>query len=161
MSYCTECWYDELLVREIASSRIPIIVGVGHEVDESLSDLVADKSASTPSNAAQMLVPDRFDATENLKYRMNNLATNFINKIENIESSNKDQLVRAVEKIEIKLESFDQKLNSLKTVLGAFNPRSVLERGYAIIRGRIATNEMIEIQTIKNTIKAEIKEIYE
>src|SRR5665648_4350 len=49
---------DEPLVRAIASSRIPTLVGVGHEIDESLADLAADVRAATPSNAAQILVPD-------------------------------------------------------------------------------------------------------
>ena len=48
---------DEALVREIAGSRIPIITGIGHEIDESLADLAADVVASTPTNAAEILTP--------------------------------------------------------------------------------------------------------
>ena len=50
---------DEELVRRIAASKIPVITGIGHEVDESLADLAADIRASTPSNVAEMLTPDR------------------------------------------------------------------------------------------------------
>lgn len=50
---------DEPLVRAIAGSRIPTIVGVGHEVDVTLADMVADVRAATPSNAAQIVVPDK------------------------------------------------------------------------------------------------------
>ncbi len=53
------CFNDELLAREIASSRIPVITGIGHEVDESIADLVADQRASTPSNCAEMLTQDK------------------------------------------------------------------------------------------------------
>ncbi|MDR0980144.1 MAG: exodeoxyribonuclease VII large subunit [Candidatus Nomurabacteria bacterium] len=48
---------DEALARAIRASRIPVLVGVGHEVDESIADLVADVRASTPTHAAQLLTP--------------------------------------------------------------------------------------------------------
>ena len=53
------CFNDEELVRAITSSKIPVITGIGHEVDESLSDLAADIRASTPSNCAEILSKDR------------------------------------------------------------------------------------------------------
>ena len=49
---------DEELVREAARCRVPVVSAVGHEVDVSLLDLVADARAATPSQAAEMLVPD-------------------------------------------------------------------------------------------------------
>ena len=50
---------DEKLVRAVAASKIPVITGIGHEIDTSLCDMAADVVASTPSNAAQMLSRDR------------------------------------------------------------------------------------------------------
>ena len=61
------CFNDEKLVREIAVSKIPVITGIGHEVDESLADLAADVRASTPSNAAEMLTKDRKVEREKLR----------------------------------------------------------------------------------------------
>ena len=49
---------DELVVRAIARAGTPVVSAVGHEIDISLSDLVADARAATPSQAAEMLVPD-------------------------------------------------------------------------------------------------------
>src|SRR5579862_4762896 len=49
----------ELVTRAIAGSRVPTLVAIGHEVDTSLAELAADQRASTPSNAAELLVPDR------------------------------------------------------------------------------------------------------
>jgi len=49
---------DERVVRKISSSRIPTLVAIGHEINLSLGELAADKRASTPSNAAELMVPD-------------------------------------------------------------------------------------------------------
>ncbi len=50
---------DETLARVIRSTRHAVVTGVGHETDVTIADLVADKRAATPSNAAEMAVPDK------------------------------------------------------------------------------------------------------
>lgn len=52
-------WSDEALVRAVAKCRVPIVSAVGHEVDVTLTDFAADRRAATPSQAAEMCVPDR------------------------------------------------------------------------------------------------------
>jgi exodeoxyribonuclease VII large subunit len=50
---------DECVARAIATCRVPVVSGVGHEVDVTIADLVADVRAATPSNAAEIVVPER------------------------------------------------------------------------------------------------------
>ena len=50
---------SEQVTRAVAASRVPTLVAIGHEIDVSLAELAADQRASTPSNAAELLVPDR------------------------------------------------------------------------------------------------------
>lgn len=61
---------DEQIARAIFTSKIPVVVGVGHERDESLADFVADIRASTPSNAAERVVPDKDDIRRELDTSM-------------------------------------------------------------------------------------------
>ncbi|NIO16011.1 MAG: exodeoxyribonuclease VII large subunit [Deltaproteobacteria bacterium] len=61
---------EELVVRTIASLDTPVISAVGHETDFTLTDFVADVRASTPSNAAEIAVPVRFEQQERIHHLM-------------------------------------------------------------------------------------------
>jgi exodeoxyribonuclease VII large subunit len=64
---------DERLVRAVFASRQPVVSGIGHEKNESLVDLVADLRASTPSNAAELISPDRQSLLTEQQYLLNRL----------------------------------------------------------------------------------------
>ena len=178
------CFNDERLVREIAASKVPVITGIGHEVDESLADLVADVRASTPSNAAEMLTPDRRQEMMKVKKnvqrmnqmtmqridqyqrenreRINGVLQNLLNRyVEPMLKANKDKVedmrYQLNEKWRVTLSDLKQKVR----LLDALNPEKILSQGYAILAGKISPGELIEITTHDNKIKAEIKEIYE
>ena len=61
------CFNDERVARAIHSSRIPVISAVGHEIDFTIADFVADLRAPTPSAAAELVVPDRKDLIERIR----------------------------------------------------------------------------------------------
>lgn len=60
------CFNEEIVARAVAASRIPIITGIGHEVDVSIADLIADHHAHTPTEAAQVITAQWRHAAEHL-----------------------------------------------------------------------------------------------
>ena len=60
------CFNDETLAREIAHFPIPVVTGIGHEIDFTIADFVADLRAPTPSVAAETISPDRFELMQSV-----------------------------------------------------------------------------------------------
>lgn len=150
---------DELLVRAIASSRIPTLVGVGHEIDESLADLVADKRASTPSNAAEILVPDKREVIGRLNIQMTGLLPRVEKLIETEQKALATKIDVVLTTINQKIEDTKWRIDRYKQLIDQINPNKVLERGYAIWRGQALEGSMIEVETSKHIMKAEVKNV--
>ena len=150
---------DELLVREIAASRIPVLVGVGHEVDETLSDLVADYSAATPSNAAQILVPDRNEVIRSVKFLVQSIIPRLENNITKKIIEVQSQRMSIIDKIEGAINQDLTDLENVKKILIQLNPNIILKRGYAILRGKVEIGSLIEVESYKKKIKAEVRDV--
>ena len=150
---------DELLVREIATSRIPTLVGVGHEVDISLADMAADVRAATPSNAAQILVPDRNAVIRATQQQVRTI----IPRIEYAIGIEREYVAgKLASALERTLRHYDKQFDSLqssKRLLAELNPRRVLERGYALVRGEPIIGSIIEIEKNDILITAEVKHV--
>ncbi len=69
------CFNEEVVVRAIHASRIPVVSAIGHEIDVTLADLVADVRALTPSEAAERVVPSTAELWEGLQRQQQRLAT--------------------------------------------------------------------------------------
>lgn len=146
---------DEKLVRAVAASRIPTLTGVGHEIDTTLIDLVADKRASTPSNAAELLVPDRRELIATTTHYLKSMVDVLVldaqqrrDKLTRLATQLNNSMSLVVNNIQSELVTLTIQLNNqmmrslgdtqgramaLISALQAYDPQAVLKRGYAII----------------------------
>lgn len=150
---------DEQLVRVIAASRIPTLVGVGHEIDESLADLAADVRASTPSNAAQIIVPDRGEIIRSVRYQVRSLLPRVEQAIDQQSDTIRTILQDALTNVTDAVDKEIEQVMGMRRVLMQLDPRTVLARGYGLIRGLQKVGSVIEIETDMSIMKAEVKDV--
>lgn len=150
---------DEKLARAIASSRIPTLVGVGHEVDVSLADLVADVRASTPSNAAEILVPEKRQYIADLKRSVSLVPKLLDDVIASEKSTIIDMLRASVTKLRRATSDVRDIIDLRVSSLHAYDPGRVLERGYAIVRGEHKVGAKLLIETDCDKLTAEVTDV--
>ena len=149
---------DETLVRAIANSKMPVIACVGHEIDTTLVDYVADKRASTPTGAAELATIDQREIIEHLNYALNDMEqalTDRVNEMNEDLSSLKEDLNLSMLNM-IKQQS--QLLAHKKATLEALNPENVINRGYSLTVDE--TGCPVKITAVKkgNKIKTILKD---
>lgn len=128
-----QAFSTEQVTRAVAASRIPTVVAIGHEVDVSLAELAADLRASTPSNAAELLVPDKQNELARLQsssVQLGQLLSGQVSKVGTMLQLQKDQLHDYAQAI---LQTRTDSLGQKKQLLQALSPVRVLDRGYAIV----------------------------
>lgn len=125
---------DEPLTRAIAGSRIPVMTGIGHETDMSLVDLAADVRAATPSNAAQLLVPDKREILARVAYaeqRMRERLKTRLSTLSDTVTIMQKELYRRMKEL---AERTRRQLEHTAAVFAQLDPYRALNRGYAIVR---------------------------
>jgi len=148
---------EEIVARAIFACPIPVISAVGHEIDVSISDLVADRRALTPSEAAELAVPLQSDVLATLTHWQGQLATNLKQRARQIRLqldalAARPALTRPLDLIHNRtsqLDELDRRLKRstretvnrlqsetrhLAAALEALSPLKVLSRGYSITR---------------------------
>lgn len=148
---------EEVVARAIAACPVPIISAVGHEIDVSISDLVADRRALTPSESAEIVVPDCEEVTATLGQSLRRLTRAMESRLESagqrLEALSRrpvltqpgqqlDSLNRQVDDLQRRVlratsayvDRSRHQLAALTTTLDALSPLKVLGRGYSITR---------------------------
>lgn len=129
-----QAFNTEQVTRAVAASRIPTLVAIGHEVDVSLAELAADVRASTPSNAAELLVPDREAVLQHLhmqRQRLGDVAVHTMQAVRQHLERSSALLHDAAQQV---VTDARRRLTLRHDVLRAYDPQAALHRGYAIIR---------------------------
>lgn len=150
---------DEPLARAIAASRIPTLVGVGHEIDHSLADMVADVRAATPTHAAETLVPDRAEIIRSVRQQAHSAGQLLLQAVQQYRERVREQLEGIERRLDDHMARADALLLSTRSLLSELNPMKVLARGYAVVRGDPKVGNEIMIETEKQHITAEVKDV--
>ena len=125
---------EEVVVRAVAGSRIPVVSAVGHETDYTLCDFVADLRAATPSNACELVVPD----SRALQQQLDEAETRMAAALERLVPDTRQRLDelerRAIDGARRTLGKEREMLGAHAARLDALSPLGVLARGYAVAR---------------------------
>ena len=163
---------DERVVRAVAAAATPIVSAVGHQTDFTLSDFAADLRAATPSQAAELVVPDRLELQRRLvsaRRRLNHLLQHrLIERRLRLERCLQSALFRRPQELlrdraqlldqlserladalKLALDKRQQRLRIAAEKLHLLNPWGVLQRGYSVVRrpdgAVISSAEAVEI----------------
>ena len=174
---------DEQVARAVYQSIIPVVVAVGHERDESLCDYVCDVRASTPSNAAERVVPNRSE----IKYEIETMETHMENRlhdvmerfrlaseriaslVQRVMERERERLIslrtRLLDRIENWLPQLNDQVDFSMKMLRQVDPTRVLARGYAIVRSKgeiiqsssfLAVGQELTIQLHTSFVETEV-----
>jgi len=162
---------EESVARAIFASEIPVISAVGHETDFTISDFVADRRAATPSEAAELVVPDKRQIEKNMSTLELQLRQNIYKLIEQqrrrLESIEKNVLFRKpterinqyrqmvdevkrtlIAEVMHRVQLHRKGLQALNGKLDALSPRAILERGYSIcLKEQKVVRSVMDIST--------------
>jgi exodeoxyribonuclease VII large subunit len=123
---------EEIVVRAIAGSGLPVVSAIGHEIDVTLADLAADRRALTPSEAGELCVPD----VQEIGMHLDRLAERHTAAGQGLIRDTRERLARLGERagrsFRLILEQRRLRLTRLGASLEALNPTSVLARGYSL-----------------------------
>lgn len=158
----------ELVTRAVAASRVPTLVAIGHEVDLSLAELAADRRASTPSNAAELLVPDRHHVVRELKADMRRLEEATRHRFELAHTRLTQSLAMLEQRMEQAVLQRRRQLAHHSELLALLSPEAILRRGYAIVRQDAKTLRsikqlkpaaIVEVQLVDGRFNAEAQKL--
>jgi exodeoxyribonuclease VII large subunit len=180
------CFNDESLARAIAQSPLPVINAVGHEIDFTIADFVADRRAPTPSAAAEIVSQGWFESREGLKALWQRMVLwvrrdiqtrrRFVEQVAARVVSPRDRLREQAQRcddlrarldraMEVRLQQRRSQLESLMGRMDALSPLRVLQRGYSLatLRGQVlksmsqvAVGDELEVRLSDGVVRSKV-----
>lgn len=172
---------SEPMAYAIRNCKVPVVTGIGHDIDFTIADFAADLRAATPSQAAELAIPNTTDyqslvqeSRRRLKNMMNSrlqqersalvMHQRFIRQndprmqIVNEFRTLEEIRTRLMENMERRLELEERKLERAKALLTAYSPLNVLDKGYAIVRNEAdevmsSTSQLERAETLKIRVR--------
>ncbi len=160
---------EEIVVRAVAESEIPVITGVGHEPDWMLVDFAADHRAPTPTGAAEAVVPTKISLVQELDNLWHRISSNITTRVMNAKKQIQNTTIKSPRQmvmeraqrldditrtlgiiINAKLNVTHHSIEHCGQMLNSLGYKNVLKRGYAIARS--ADNKIISSATCADKI---------
>ena len=171
---------EEIVARGIFDSTIPVVSAVGHEIDFTIADFVADLRAPTPSAAAEMVAPDENELRQHLQDHSHSIYSLIRQRLENQSqtiknlqkrygfkrpqdlvsqySQHMDELShRLLYTVDNYTVTMKEKVNRVHIHLKALNPRNVLERGYSLLFREKALITSVHEVAINDVVEMKLK----
>ena len=165
-----QAFNEECLARAIYMSKIPVISAVGHEIDFTIADFVADMRAETPTAAAETAVPDMKELRRKIELYRENLVADMRGKIKLDKLTAENYLLEMESSMRSILASAEHKMEKLSLILEENNPKNILAKGYSLMQtpagevissvSAVETGGEYEISLSDGTVRVKAMEIY-
>lgn len=145
-----QAFNDEAVVRAAFALKVPLVAAIGHERDETLVEYVADQRASTPSNAAELVVPDKRDVIAQLHTAVLRQAHSLETQYQIVS----ERVATSVTVLSQHMQQYHANVDHLVALLHSYNPKQILQRGYSITR-------MVDGAVLTSTTQAKTGQVLE
>ena len=131
---------EEIVARAIYRSRIPVISAVGHEIDFTIADFVADRRAETPTVAAEMAVPNIRELMQRAESWQNSLMADLKKKVSYADLRAEKLFAEMRHVLQGRVNAYRHELESCRLLLDENHPYRVLRKGYAVLEDAAGRN---------------------
>ena len=131
---------EEIVARAIYRSRIPVISAVGHEIDFTIADFVADRRDETPTAAAEMAVPDIRELMQRAESWQNSLMADLKKKVSYADLRAEKLFAEMRHVLQGRVNAYRHELESCRLLLDENHPYRVLRKGYAVLEDAAGRN---------------------